>query len=533
MTKEITIQYFNTSDYFENKYSKETVEILASKIPKVLKKEHSPELLHNYKEAIDLIKKNENKNICILWDFDADWITSTSILAIWLRFILPNSTISYRVPERDDWHWLNQENIDFAISNNANLIITCDNWSNDLDLIFKAKEKWIDVIVTDHHTIDNDNHLLDFPLVNTIVKDSYPCSYLCWAWIVYKLIMWLAKEYNVILPEMETEKIQMLTLIGTVADKVKLHDENLLFALNFRKHFDKPKSIVMKTLVDQLEYDKNDGKWFWWKICPLFNVAWRLWKSNELIKTIVEWENYDNINEFIQYFMYLNEKRKTLQQEWISYIKEHKLLNETKYLNLIRHEDLPSWINRLIANEFADWKISMSCKIKDWIAHCSVMNHLNINVLKFLQNKPYTINAWWHFKAFWYSYKLEDEKQFIDELTKHVEENKEKIYDFVEENIIIDINDFSIKTIKELKEIIWSSWLEEPVFQDEFIVKNQMLLKGKHLKITFDKDWKEFDWIKWNETDMDKYELGEEQKIIFSLWINTWMWKTKKQIFFN
>jgi len=42
-------------------------------------------------------------------------------------------------------------------------------------------------------------------------------------------------------------------------------------------------------------------------------------------------------------------------------------------------------------------------------------------------------------------------------LTKHVEENKEKIYDFVEENIIIDINDFSIKTIKELKEIIWSS----------------------------------------------------------------------------
>jgi len=40
--------------------------------------------------------------------------------------------------------------------------------------------------------------------------------------------------------------------------------------------------------------------------------------------------------------MYLNEKRKTLQQEWISYIKEHKLLNETKYLNLIRHEDLPS-----------------------------------------------------------------------------------------------------------------------------------------------------------------------------------------------
>jgi len=66
MTKETTIQYFKTSDYFENKYSKETIEILASKIPKVLKKEHSPELLHNYKEAIDLIKKNENKNICIL-----------------------------------------------------------------------------------------------------------------------------------------------------------------------------------------------------------------------------------------------------------------------------------------------------------------------------------------------------------------------------------------------------------------------------------------------------------------------------------
>lgn len=526
-------KYIETKDYFKKIYSKEMVDILAKKIPKVLIKEHNPSLLHNYKEAIDLIKKNHNKNICILWDFDADWITSTSILAIWLRRILPKSNVFYKVPERDDWHGLNNENIDFAINNKADLIITCDNGSNDIELINKAQSLDIDVIVTDHHTIDNNNHELSFPLVNTIVKDTYPCSYLCWAWIVYKLIQGLAKEYNCIIPEVELEKIQMLTTIGTVADKVKLHDENLLFVLEFRKLFEKPKSRVMKSLIDQLDYDKKDWKWFWWKICPLFNVAWRLWKSNELIKTIVEWEKYENIDELVQYFIYLNEKRKTLQQEWSTYIKENNLLQNTKYLNLVKHTDLPSWINRLIANEFADWKISMSWKIKWNIVHCSVMNHLNVNVLQFLKNKSYTTNAWWHFKAFWYSYKIEHEELFIKELNEFVEENKDKIYDFLEENVIIDINDFSIKDIWELKEFIWSSWVEEPVFQDELLIKNIQLLKEKHLKVTFDKDWKEFDWIKWNCDKIDDYELWEEQKITFSLSTNTWMGRTKKQIFFN
>jgi len=523
----------NSQSFFEKKFSKEMSNILSGKIDKVLLKEHPVNFLHNYKEWIDLIKKNENNSIMILWDFDADWITSTSILAIWLRSILKNAIIRYIVPERDDSHGLNKVNVQKAIDNWSKLIITCDNWSNDLELIDYAHKNWLDVIVTDHHTIENDNHLKNYPLINSIVKDAYPCTYLCWAWIVYKLIIWLANEYKVTIPDMELEKIKMLTTIWTIADKVKLHDENLFFVLNFKKYFKNPKSKVMKSIIDALEYTEKDWSWFWFKICPLFNVAGRLWKSNQLINFIVEWEKYENIDDFTNYFLNLNEKRKVFQAEWSDYIKSNNLLQKTKYLNLVKHKDLPSWINRLIANEFAEWKISMSCNIKDWIVHCSVMNHLNVDVLKFLKWKNYTTNAWWHFKAFWYSYKLKDEELFFKELNNYVEKNKEKIYDFHEENSKVNINDMKISVIKEMKSFIWSSWIEEPIFEDELEIRNIALLKWKHLKITFIKDWKSIDWIKWNYNKINEYSLWEIKKISFSYGINEWMGKTKKQIFFN
>lgn len=522
-------KYILAKDYFKN-HSIDFQKIILSKIDNILLEEHSPFELPDIEEALKLIEKHKNNSITILWDFDADWITSTSILMIWLQELLNNKQIYFKVPEREDWHWLNKENIDIAIKNKSKLIITCDNASNDIEMINYAKENWIDIIITDHHEIENWNENLDFPLINAWRKNTYPCPYLCWAWVAYKVLQAIEMKYNKKISENNLEKIRMLLVIWTIADKVKLKDENLFFILNYRKYFENPKNLFFKTLLNLIEYDKTNWSWFWFTICPIFNVAWRLWKSNALIEVIVNWENYNNLEEVLQYFISLNEKRKELTKAWEEYSINSWIINKQKFSSFIFHPDIPSWLKRLIWNKFLDNKISFCWNIKDWIIHCSVTNQLNANVLNFLKDKHYTTNAWWHYKAFWYSFKEEFKEEFIKDLHNFLLDREKELFDFHEDTIKIEnpIKELDLNFVKELNQFIWSSWVEEPIFESNLIINNLFVLKWEHLKITFEN---KLNWMKFFDNNKNwEYKLGKLKNIKYFPSINNWKGKETLQL---
>jgi len=160
-------------------------QILKDKWVSLISWEHSPLLLPDLNKALSILQKHiqQNHSIWILWDFDTDWITATSSFILWLRDLFPQITTFYRVPERNEGHWVNKNNIDYMNSVWVKLIFTCDNWSNDVEQILYANSLWIDLIVTDHHQITVENY--DYCLINCERKDStYPFSHLCWCGIV-------------------------------------------------------------------------------------------------------------------------------------------------------------------------------------------------------------------------------------------------------------------------------------------------------------------------------------------------------------
>lgn len=441
----------------------------------------------------------QNHNIWILWDFDTDGITATSIFVLWLKAIFPQINIFYRVPERQQGHGLNKENIDYMYGHQVKLILTCDNASNDQDMITYARSKGIECIVTDHHQVTHKD--FDYILINPEREDSkYPFKHICWCTVVYKFLQYIQEKNNSNrISDKLWKFIKQMVCIATIVDMVRLESENLYIVTNFRTLFeDENQSPFITYLKEFTEYNRNNGKWFWWKVGPLFNGAWRLEKSNMLISCIINQWKISNLRKCVWYFIELNSYRKKLTKYYSDYIKKHNLVIENDYIVIVRCNELLPWLRRLIGNEYLQNKICFC-----WgenpsnpdIIDTSVSNSYRINIIDFLRTKHYTVSVWWHYWAFWYSYYKQYQDEFIQDVTNYIQENtsiKEITYDYV-----LQEGDITMELCDDITSFIWWVGLAEPVFHISWTFQNAKLLSNKYSKYTiivYNQNYSLLDW---------------------------------------
>lgn len=104
-------------------------------------------LVKRVKEAIE----NKEK-ICVYGDYDADGVTSTALIYLFLKS--KGADVCYYIPERDrDGYGLNANAIDFVKSLGTKLIFTVDNGVTALKEVEYANKSGIDVVITDHHRV--------------------------------------------------------------------------------------------------------------------------------------------------------------------------------------------------------------------------------------------------------------------------------------------------------------------------------------------------------------------------------------------
>lgn len=510
-------------------------QILTDKWVSLLEKEHSSLLLPDLQKSLTILKSHvkQSHSIWILWDFDTDWITATSSFVLWLRDLFPTLKVLYRVPERSEWHWVNKRSIDFMNSSGVKLIFTCDNGSNDVEQIAYANSLGIDVIVTDHHQITVENYT--YCLINCERSDStYPYKHLCWCGVVYKFLQaieesWLSRQK---IQETTRLIIQRLVTIATIVDMVHLDDENLYFVHNFRKLFNSTTDSSFFTLLTELtDYNSESGKWFWWSVWPLFNGAWRLERANGLIQLIVEQTKIKNLGEVLQYYVNLNSYRKELTKWWNKYLKEKVI--RSKHVNIIRDLKIPPGLKRLIANEYLEWKVAFCGAPNpedETVIDCSVSNSYWVNLLDFLSSQKYTVNVGGHYGAFWFSYYLKDEQEFLDTLNAYID-SLDVTQHILSHDYELQSADITLSFIKEVSSFVWWTWLEEPIFRVSATCKSWKILAEKHMKVSLElEDGRVIDMIKWNETKYDQY-LGVKQNYNIRVDINRYMWKETIQFF--
>ena len=202
----------------------ETDEEIAEFLSDKPKETYDPFLLPDMEEGVDLILSacDNDEKICIYGDYDADGVTSTVILTEVLSQLTDN-LIQY-IPSRfDEGYGLNRSAIDTIKAAGADLIVTVDCGSVSVDEVEYAKSIGLDIMVTDHHRIEDKQ--ADTILINPARKDSeYPFPYLAGCGVAFKLAQAITDAAG--LPKINLTRMLDLVALGTIGDIVPLISEN-------------------------------------------------------------------------------------------------------------------------------------------------------------------------------------------------------------------------------------------------------------------------------------------------------------------
>ncbi|PSW08867.1 single-stranded-DNA-specific exonuclease RecJ [Photobacterium rosenbergii] len=191
--------------------------------------------LHGIEPAVTLLKQAlaEQRRIIVVGDFDADGATSSALSVLALR-MLGSRNVDYLVPNRfDDGYGLSPEVVEQAAERGAELIMTVDNGVSSISGVAAAKERGMQVLVTDHHLPGDTLPEADAIVNPNLNECDFPSKALCGVGVAFYLMLavraslrednWFAEQG---LPEPNLAELLDLVALGTVADVVALDGNN-------------------------------------------------------------------------------------------------------------------------------------------------------------------------------------------------------------------------------------------------------------------------------------------------------------------
>jgi single-stranded-DNA-specific exonuclease len=196
---------------------------------------YDPFMMAGMREAVDRIVagRASGEKIVIYGDYDADGVTATALLLIFLRQTGFNA--GYYIPERlTEGYGLNTEALDSIKAGGAGLVITVDNGVNAVDAVAHAVALGLDVIVTDHHKPGDILPAAIAVLNPNRVDCPYPCKELAGVGVAFKLITALRSDLHRLgapkdgLPVLR--RFLDLVAVGSIGDCSPLKGENRLLA---------------------------------------------------------------------------------------------------------------------------------------------------------------------------------------------------------------------------------------------------------------------------------------------------------------
>jgi single-stranded-DNA-specific exonuclease len=188
---------------------------------------HDPYLMKGMDRAVARIGAAiaAGEKILVFGDYDVDGILSTVMLVKALATL--GAKVEHFIPERlTDGYGIKDEHVRIPVERGATLVISVDCGIKAVEFTARAREKGIDVIITDHHrpgeTLPDAVAVLD-----PVLADSgYPDTGLAGVGVCFKLIQALLEKAG---RDTGLPHYMKLVSIGTVADVAELKGENRLF----------------------------------------------------------------------------------------------------------------------------------------------------------------------------------------------------------------------------------------------------------------------------------------------------------------
>lgn len=317
---------------------------------------HSPLLLHDVEKAcvrIETAIKNKEQ-IAIFSDYDCDGIPGAVVLYDFFTAILYTQFQNY-IPHRHyEGFGLSEKAIDRLAADGVTLIITIDCGTSNVAEVEYAKNKGIDVIITDHHEPE-----AVLPAAVAVVNPKlgeYPFADLCGTAVIFKLTQALLERGSfAITPGWEKWWLDMVG-VATIADMVPLVGENRVFAhygLQVLRKSRRPglQQLLRKAKVSQSHLTEDD---IGFTIGPRINAASRMDTPEDAFYMLSE-SDETKASARVSHLEDLNTKRKSMVAQMTKEL--HKRLEQVTELPRVLVFGNPDWRPSLVglaANKLAE-----------------------------------------------------------------------------------------------------------------------------------------------------------------------------------
>ena len=256
---------------------------------------HDPFLMKDMDKAVEriLLAISSEQPILIYGDYDVDGTCSV---------------VAYYVPDRyKEGYGVSSQGIDFADDNQIPLIITLDCGIKSHERVAYARERGIDMIITDHHT-PSETLPEALAVLNPKRADcSYPYKELCGCGIGFKLVQALCKTLD-FSPETAYKYLDLVAL-ATCADIVPLTGENRILVHTGLQLINQQPTEVMQLLLASAKRPV-EVRDLVFVAAPRINAAGRMEHAEKAVRFLIGCD-LDKATEL----EYLNTQRKTTDEQ--------------------------------------------------------------------------------------------------------------------------------------------------------------------------------------------------------------------------
>lgn len=244
--------------------------------------------LSNINLAVDCIVAaiRENQHIMIIGDFDADGATSTAVAVTALRGF-GCERVSYLVPNRFDYGYgLTPEIVHEAAKKNPDLLITVDNGISSLAGVATAKSLNIKVIITDHHLPGEKIPDADAVVNPNLIGDSFQSKNLAGVGVTFYVMLAVRAKLRELnwfqtkeLVEPNLASLLDLVALGTVADVVPLDKNNRILVFQGLQRIKQGRArpgIMALLEIGKKQFNRATTSDLGFTIAPRLNAAGRI-----------------------------------------------------------------------------------------------------------------------------------------------------------------------------------------------------------------------------------------------------------------
>jgi len=253
---------------------------------------------------------DKGERILLYGDYDVDGTCSVSMMKLFLDELGAN--VSFYIPDRySEGYGVSEKGVDYAITNNIDLLITLDCGISATEKLNKLSSKGVDVIICDHHLPGS-----SLPSVYAIMNPQQEeCSFdgreLCGAGVALMLMRSLSKIQKK--EELWTQYFY-LAAIATCSDIVPITGINRSIVSAGIRQINTSCPLPIKSLLELSAYkSKLNVSDVVFKIGPRLNAAGRL-KHAHLAVDLMTAQDVSAALNLAREVDSLNNKRRTLDK---------------------------------------------------------------------------------------------------------------------------------------------------------------------------------------------------------------------------